>query len=165
MTRGETEKTPEDVRKLVEEAGALALVGSREMGVRTVFDFGPGADMVMADRIQIQQVLINLMRNAMEAMRNSERRELVVTTAPAEPGRVGVSVSDTGHGIPEDVAADLFKPFLTTKPGGMGIGLSISKRIVESHGGTLTMRQNPGGGTVFCFTLPAMSEEHEPDER
>lgn len=165
VTRGETEKAPEDVRKLVEEAGALALVGSREMGVRTVFDFEPGADMVMVDRIQIQQVLINLMRNAMEAMRNCDKRELLVTTAPAEAGRVSITVADTGHGIPEDIAAELFKPFLTTKPGGMGIGLSISKRIVESHGGTLTMQQNPGGGTIFCFTLPAMSEENESDER
>ena len=164
VTRGETEKAPENVRNLVEESGALALVGSRELGVRTVFDFRSGAEMVMADRIQIQQVLINLMRNAMEAMRKSETRELVVTTALAEEGRVSISVSDTGHGIPEDVATELFKPFLTTKPGGMGIGLSISKQIVESHGGTLTMRQKPEGGTVFCFTLPAMSAEYEPDE-
>ena len=76
VTRGDTEKAPEDIRKLVEEAGALALVGSRERGVRSVFDFAPGAELVLADRVQIQQVLINLMRNAMEAMRDSEPRLL-----------------------------------------------------------------------------------------
>ena len=164
VTYGETEKAPEDVRKLVEEAGALALVGSREVGVRTVFDFRPGARMVLADRVQIQQVLINLMRNAMEAMRDSEKRELVVTASPEGADIVTLTVSDTGHGIPDDITADLFKPFLTTKPGGMGIGLSISRRIVESHGGTLTMTQRPEGGTVFRFTLPALSEKDEHDE-
>ena len=159
VTRGETEKAPEDIRKLVEEAGALALVGSRERGVRSVFDFAPGADMVMADRVQIQQVLINLMRNAMEAMRDSERRELLVRTFPNGKGRIVVEVADTGPGIPNEIAAQLFKPFVTTKSGGMGVGLSISKRIVEAHGGELSVSRNDNGGATFRFSLAAIEDE------
>lgn len=165
VTRGETEKQPEDLHRLVEEAGALALVGSRELGVRTVFDFDSGPRTVLVDRIQIQQVLINLMRNAMEAMKESEVRELVVRITPGEGGEAAVEVSDTGGGVPEEVASQLFKPFLTTKPGGMGVGLSISKRIIESHGGELTMRRNEKGGATFRFTLPAATQQELEDER
>ncbi|RVJ94437.1 oxygen sensor histidine kinase FixL, partial [Sinorhizobium meliloti] len=146
VTKGETEKAPEDIRKLVEESAALALVGSREQGVRTVFEYLPGAEMVLVDRIQVQQVLINLMRNAIEAMRHVDRRELTIRTMPADPGEVAVVVEDTGGGIPEEVAGQLFKPFVTTKASGMGIGLSISKRIVEAHGGEMTVSKNEAGG-------------------
>ncbi len=159
VTRGETEKAPQDIRKLVEEAGALALMGSRERGIRSVFDFAPGAELVTVDRVQIQQVLINLIRNAMEAMRDSERRELVVRTAMDGPERVLVEVSDTGPGISEEIEARLFQPFVTSKPGGMGIGLSISKRILEAHGGELTASRNGDGGATFRFTLPAAPVE------
>lgn len=162
VTRGETEKQPEDLHKLVEEAGALALVGSRELGVRTVFDFKSGPKVVLVDRVQIQQVLINLMRNAMEAMKESEARELVVRIMQGEGDEAMVEVSDTGSGVPDDVAAQLFQPFVTTKPGGMGIGLSISKRIIEAHGGELTMQRNEKGGATFRFTLPA-GKEQEPE--
>ncbi len=159
VTKGETEKAPEDIRKLVEEAAALALVGSREQGVRTVFEYLPGAEMVMVDRIQVQQVLINLMRNAIEAMRHVDRRELTLRTMPADPGEVAVVVEDTGGGIPEEMAGQLFKPFITTKASGMGIGLSISKRIVEAHGGEMSVSKNAAGGATFRFTLPAYVEE------
>lgn len=157
VMRGEIERAPEDIRKLVEEAGALALVGSRERGVRTIFDFQPGADMVMVDRIQIQQVLINLMRNAMEAMRDSDKRELVVRTVPNDKS-VLVEVSDTGPGISEEISSQLFRPFVTTKAGGMGIGLSISKRIIEAHGGVISVTGNHNGGATFHFTLPAYED-------
>jgi two-component system, LuxR family, sensor kinase FixL len=156
VTRGDTEKQPEDLHKLVEEAGALALVGSREMGVRTVFDFKSGPRVVLVDRVQIQQVLINLMRNAMDAMKESEVRELVVRISQGTVDQAMVEVSDTGTGVPAEVAALLFQPFVTTKPGGMGIGLSISKRIVEAHGGELAMERNEKGGATFRFTLPAV---------
>ncbi|MDW9630918.1 sensor histidine kinase FixL [Sinorhizobium meliloti] len=159
VTKGETEKAPEDIRKLVEESAALALVGSREQGVRTVFEYLPGAEMVLVDRIQVQQVLINLMRNAIEAMRHVDRRELTIRTMPADPGEVAVVVEDTGGGIPEEVAGQLFKPFVTTKASGMGIGLSISKRIVEAHGGEMTVSKNEAGGATFRFTLPAYLDE------
>lgn len=164
VSRGETEKRPEDIRTLVEEAGALALVGARELGVRTVFDFATGVGMVTADRVQIQQVLINLIRNAMEAMRDSSTRELVVRIAPEGEGMVGIEVSDTGPGVPEDVAARLFSPFVTSKSDGMGIGLSISQRIVEFHGGEIGMRRNEKGGATFHFTLPAVSPADSEEE-
>ena len=160
VTRGETEKQPEDLKQLVEEAAALALVGSREAGIRTVFEFGTETRTVMVDRVQIQQVLINLLRNAMEAMRRSERRELLVRISAApDPELVEIEVSDTGPGLSDDVAQQLFKPFVTTKPGGMGVGLSISKRIVEAHGGTIVMERNAQGGATFRFTVPAIDQE------
>lgn len=159
VTKGETDKAPQNIRQLVEEAGALALVGSREKGVRTVFDYRPGAEMVMVDHIQIQQVLTNLMRNAIEAMKHAPEKELIVRTQPGGPGEVAVIVEDTGSGIPEEISAQLFRPFTTTKPGGMGIGLSISKRIVEAHGGTMTVSHTASGGASFRFTLPAYDEK------
>ncbi|WP_432420032.1 PAS domain-containing sensor histidine kinase [Nitratireductor mangrovi] len=165
VTRGETEKQPEDIRKLVEEAGALALVGSRELGVRTLFDFQDGPVSVMIDRVQIQQVLINLIRNALEAMKDSERRELSVHVGASAGGGILVEIADTGGGVSDEVVDQLFKPFTTSKPGGMGIGLSISKRIVEAHGGELTMRPNERGGATFSFTLPAIEDQDAPDEQ
>jgi two-component system, LuxR family, sensor kinase FixL len=160
VTRGETEKQPEDIKNLVEEAGALALVGSREAGIHTVFDFRARAETVIVDRVQIQQVLINLMRNAVEAMRHCERRELTVRTIDSEtPDMIEIEVFDTGPGLSDDVAQQLFKPFVTTKPGGMGVGLSISKRIVEAHGGEITMERNEHGGASFRFTLPTAHRE------
>lgn len=161
VTRGETEKRPEDIKNLIEEAGALALVGSRERGIRTAFEFAPQDDLVLADRVQVQQVLTNLMRNAMEAMKDSDRRDLRVRTLPQIEHRITVEVSDTGPGISDEIAAQLFQPFVTTKPGGMGIGLSISRRIIQSHGGDLVVRKNDSGGATFAFTLPTM--EHPVD--
>lgn len=163
VTKGETEKAPENLRQLVEEAGALALVGSREKGVRSVFDFASGGDHVMVDRIQIQQVLTNLMRNAVEAMRDSPRKELRVGIKPKQGGDVEVVVEDSGTGIPDEIADQLFKPFTTTKAGGMGIGLSISKRIIEAHGGQITVARSSLGGARFSFTLPAYEEDDHGD--
>jgi len=158
VTRGDTERRPEDIKRLIEEAGALALVGSRERGIKSVFDFGPEDDVVIADRVQIQQVLINLMRNAMEAMRDSPTRLLTVTTRSGAEGRLTVTVADTGPGIADDIAPQLFQPFVTSKANGMGVGLSISRRIIESHGGELTVQRNEAGGATFTFTLPLMTE-------
>ena len=160
VTHGATDKTPEDIRSLIEEAGALALVGSREMGVRSVFEFTAGDSLALVDRVQIQQVLMNLMRNAMEAMRNSERRELVVRTS-LDDGYVVVEVSDTGPGISEEIADRLFQPFVTSKSTGMGIGLSISRRIVESHGGEISVSRNGNGGATFRFTLPTAGKDQD----
>jgi two-component system sensor kinase FixL len=157
VMRGVSEVGPEDIRTLIEEAGTMALIGSREGGVKASFDFGDGAMVVMADRVQIQQVLINLMRNAIEAMRDGARRELMVRASRLGPDVV-VEVADTGPGIAEDIAQRLFKPFVTSKATGMGIGLSISKRIVEAHGGTIAAFRNENGGATFRFTLPSHKE-------
>jgi two-component system sensor kinase FixL len=161
-TRGDTDKGPEDLNKLIEEAAGLALVGSRERGVRTEFDFSGEARHVLADRVQIQQVLINLMRNAVEAMSDSPRRELTVRTRHGPGETMQVEVADTGPGIASEILGELFQPFVTTKPGGMGIGLSISRRIIQSHGGELDYRRNEAGGSTFRFTLPLVAgSEHE----
>jgi two-component system sensor kinase FixL len=163
VTKGETEKAPQNIRHLVEEAGALALVGSREKGVRSVFDFASGADHVMVDRIQIQQVLTNLMRNAVEAMKDSPRKELRVSIVPSDGQQLTVTVEDSGPGIAEEIASQLFKPFTTTKAGGMGIGLSISRRIVEAHGGEMIVSTSSLGGASFSFTLPEYDGEDDAD--
>ena len=93
------------------------------------------------------------MRNAIEAMHDSARKELLVTAKEIDGDMIEVSVADTGAGISEEIADRLFQPFVTTKPAGMGVGLSISKRIIEAHGGKMWVEPNPGGGTVFRFTL------------
>jgi two-component system sensor kinase FixL len=163
VSRGESERRVESLTKLIEEASALALVGAKELELRVRFQLDPGADAVLADRVQVQQVLLNLMRNAADAMRESERRELVVSSKVAADGMVEVAVADTGPGIDEDVAPQLFKPFVTTKRHGMGVGLSISRTIIDAHGGRIWFEPNPGGGTVFRFTLPVVREEERSD--
>jgi two-component system sensor kinase FixL len=163
VARGEGERRVEDVKKLVEEASALALVGVKDKDVRVHFEFDPRIDFVLADKVQIQQVLLNLMRNAIEAMEDSEKRELVVSTLQAPDDMVEISVADTGAGISPDISAQLFQPFITTKRQGMGVGLSISRTIVEAHGGSIAPRPNPGGGTVFSFTLRAVTKEEAGD--
>lgn len=159
VARGESERRVESLKKLVEEASALALVGAKDRGVRVRFDFDPTADLVLADKVQIQQVILNLIRNAIEAMETSERRELVLSTAAAEDGMVAIRVADTGPGIAPEIADQLFQPFITTKAQGMGVGLSISRTIIEAHGGQITVEPNAGGGTVFCFTLRVVTKE------
>jgi two-component system sensor kinase FixL len=158
VSRGETEKRPENINKLVEEASALALVGAKEQGVKTVFRFDTRAGPVLVEKVQIQQVLLNLIRNAIEAMQGCARKELVVETVLLDHGMVEVRVADTGSGLAQEIVPRLFQPFATTKPTGMGVGLSISKRIVEAHGGELWAEPNPGGGTLFRFTLEPSTE-------
>ena len=155
VSRGETEKRFERVAQLIEEASALALVGGRERGVITRFEFDHQAQSVMVDRVQVQQILVNLLRNAMDAMQSSSRRELTVAVRSNSEGMVEIVVSDTGPGIAEEVADKLFQPFVTTKPSGMGVGLSISRTIAEAHGGNLWVESNPAGGASFHLTLPA----------
>ncbi len=164
---GEVDTRLEDLAKLAEEAGALALVGARERDIHVRFRFDPLLPHVLVDRIQIQHVLLNLIRNAVEAMTQDQagdgalprRRELLVTAASAGPDRVEVGVFDTGPGIAPDIAGRLFSSFVSTKPGGMGMGLSICRSIVEAHGGRLWAESNPGGGAVFRFTLPTVPLE------
>jgi two-component system sensor kinase FixL len=163
VARGETERRVEDVKKLIEEASALALVGAKDKGVRVRFDFDSRSDFVLADKVQIQQVLLNLMRNAIDAMEGGERRELAISTLPVTENMVEISVADTGSGISPEISAQLFQPFVTTKTQGMGVGLSISRTIIEAHGGSITPRPNPGGGTIFSFTLPVVTKKEVTD--
>jgi len=163
VSRGETERRVESVKKLIEEASALALVGAKEHGVRVAFRLDPRRDFVLVDKVQVQQILINLIRNAMEAMEASAQKELLITSAPHEANFLEISVADTGSGIAPEIAAQLFQPFVTTKPQGMGVGLSISRSIVENHGGQMRVEPNGGGGTVFRFTLPSVTPEELPD--
>jgi two-component system, LuxR family, sensor kinase FixL len=159
VARGEPEWRIESIKRLVEEASALALVAAKEHAIRVTFQLDPSLDLVLVDKIQVEQVLLNLLRNALEAMETSERRELVISTAPAANDMITVSVADTGSGIDPNVMTQLFQPFVTTKRQGMGIGLSISRTIVESHGGEIKAEPNPGGGTIFRFTLRAVAHE------
>jgi two-component system, LuxR family, sensor kinase FixL len=157
--RGDSERRVESVKKLIEEASALALVGTKDQRIRVRFQFDPTIDLVLVDKIQIQQVVLNLIRNAVEAMAASDVRELTISTAAEDDDMVAVDVADTGSGIAPERMSQLFQPFLTEKPHGMGVGLSICRTIVEAHGGRITVEQNPGGGTIFRFTLRAALRE------
>src|SRR6185369_9555170 len=140
--------------QLITEANALALVGSREHGIDVQVSLDPKAEAVFVDRVQVQQVLLNLIRNAIEAMIDSPIRSLNISSSAGPAGFVTVSVEDTGSGIAETIAPQLFQPFVTSKQSGMGIGLSICRTIVEAHGGRIWFEPGSNGGTAFHFTLP-----------
>ena len=159
VARGDSERRIESLRRVVEEAGALALVVAKERTTAITVELDPRVDDVLIDKVQIQQVLLNLLRNAIEAMQDSARRAIVVASAPAADGMVRVSVADSGPGMAPEVMAKLFQPFVTTKSQGMGIGLSISRTIIAAHGGEITAEANPAGGTVFRFTVPGAEPE------
>ncbi len=163
VAKGEADRRIESLPKLLEEAGALAMVGAKERSVRLRYELDPSVDLVLADKVQIQQVALNLIRNGIEAMEESPRKEVVVGARPVADDMVEVWVSDTGHGISDEAAEQLFQPFMTTKSHGMGIGLSISRTIVEAHGGRIWVEPNPGGGAVFRFTLRGVREEELAD--
>ena len=154
VRKGESERRVEPVGKMIEEAAALALIGVRDSGINVKLQIAPNLPDVSVDKIQVQQVVVNLVRNAIEAMVQCDRRELTVSAVPTEEGAIEVAVADTGTGIAPEIAERLFQPFVTTKPQGMGVGLSICRSIVETHGGELRAELNPGGGTIFRFSLP-----------
>ncbi len=161
VARGESDRQVEDIRALVEEASALALVGAREAGVQFTLQAADDVPPVLADKVQVQQVILNLMRNAIEAMSDGAARELTVTIHSVAGDMVQIDVSDTGSGIASDILPDLFQPFVTSKPHGMGVGLSISRTIMEAHGGQLWAEPRPGGGTIFHMTLRAIAPGRE----
>ena len=158
VAKGDTERMLEDVNAVVEEASALALIGTAGRGIALRRDFTPKQPPVLVDKIQIHQVITNLIRNSVDALEAVERRQILIRTRRAGLQQVEVSVADSGPGLDPDVAARLFQPFVTTKPGGMGIGLSICRSIVEAHGGKLRASENPGGGAVFSMILPVSAQ-------
>ncbi len=153
VSHGKVTVQAEHLPQLIDEACVLAFVDENALGVRHRLELDPDAQWVRADRIQIQQVLINLVRNAVEAMTGDALREVVISTR-LDRAMVEVAVADTGAGISPEHLATLFSEFMTTKRGGMGLGLPISRTIVEAHGGKLWAENRPEGGAVFRFTLP-----------
>ena len=160
IARGESDRRIESLQRLITEASALALVGAGDQNVEVDVRLDPSADRVLVDRIQIQQVLLNLIRNAIEAMEQSPVRRLMVYSERESGGLVRITVADSGPGLTEEVARRLFEPFQTTKESGMGLGLSISATIIAAHGGRIWAEPSNLGGTAFHFTvIDADSEE------
>jgi two-component system sensor kinase FixL len=149
-----SERTPENLNKIVEESIALAFVGAAHANVKMKLDLDPRLPAIEVDRIQIQQVLINLFKNGIEAMASVEKRELMVATGPDEAGSLQITIRDTGPGLSSEVMAKLFQPFVTTKETGMGIGLTICQSIVEAHGGHIFVLEDGLPGAGFRIRLP-----------
>ncbi|HTZ76424.1 MAG TPA: MASE4 domain-containing protein [Stellaceae bacterium] len=162
VKKTEATKRSENLSAVIDEAWSLAVIGAQNRAIEVKLDLDPGLPAALIDKVQIQQVLLNLMRNAIEALAESERRLIIVATTAAADGMIEVSLADTGPGLAEEVRERLFQPFVTTKAEGMGIGLSICRSIVEAHGGRLWVTPNPGGGTVFRFTVPRAPAVEEP---
>jgi two-component system sensor kinase FixL len=163
VSRRESEKRVESLAKLMEEAGALGLTGAREQNILLRLELDSTCDSVLVDRVQIQQVLVNLFRNALEAMADSPERELTASSMKTSDDMVELSISDTGHGFSETALTNLFETFFTTKETGMGVGLSISRSIVEAHGGRMWAETNDSGGATFRLTLPIAPTEDSSD--
>ena len=158
LTHGRTDHQIESLPKLVTEANALALIGTREHDIDVRVHLDPRAESVFVDRVQVQQVLFNLIRNAVEAMIGRPVRLLTISSAATPAGFVTVAIEDSGAGIAPELADKLFQPFITSKKAGMGIGLSLCRTIVEAQGGRIWFESSPDSGTVFRFTLPTGGE-------
>jgi two-component system sensor kinase FixL len=153
ISRGETEHRVESLERVINEASALALVGAGERGVELELKLDPAVERAIIDRIQVQQVIFNLVRNAIEAMAASPVRRVRISTSRMDGDHVRISIEDSGPGLPADVADRLFQPFLSTKAEGMGVGLSICHTIVTAHGGRIWTEPSSLGGIAFHFTL------------
>jgi two-component system sensor kinase FixL len=151
-------REPADLGQIVEESLALAFVSAASAGVTVVLHLDSTLPPVLADRVQIQQLLFNLIRNSLEAMQSSPKRELILETRRIPGGLAEVSVQDNGPGLDASVARDLFKPFTTNKDGGMGVGLTICQTIVEAHGGHIWLVHSGSDGAIFRFSLPLSPE-------
>jgi two-component system sensor kinase FixL len=159
IDKRDSERSLESPATLI--ADAVMLLGTLDESIKLETIVPSHVPAVLIDRIQLQQVLVNLLRNAIEAMRGSARRELTLRVSARGNDMVEISLQDTGPGLPQQVAARLFQPFVTSKTEGMGVGLSICHSIVTDHGGTIWAEPAPGGGTIFRFTLPTAEEVRE----
>jgi two-component system, LuxR family, sensor kinase FixL len=158
VARGTLERRPENLEEVIAEALELASSTVQKAGAHASMEATAPIAPVLIDRVQIQQVIINLVRNAVEAMERSSIRRVRINSV-ASPDGLRVDIADTGPGLPEDIASRLFEPFVTNKDSGMGLGLSICKDIIESHGGRLWAEPNAPQGTIFSFVLPVYSAE------
>ena len=158
IKRGETVRGPEKLRTLLAEGAALALIGMQSGGIDMDVQVDARIDKVLVNRVQLQQVIINLVKNAVEAMHGLPVRILRLTAAPDADGKVEVVVADSGPGLDPAMSRTLFTPFTTSKPAGMGVGLSISQTIIEGHGGRIWATPSQWGGTAFHFTLDRADE-------
>jgi two-component system, LuxR family, sensor histidine kinase DctS len=147
-----------DLNTIVDRAVTMLVNSSRQSNVRIQRALHEGLPLVIGDRVMLEQVLVNLVRNAIEAVNevDVERREITISTRPLE-GQVLLTVDDTGPGVPSELQARLFEPFSSTKNKGMGMGLNVSKSIVEQHIGRIWFEPNPAGGARFCVSLPVAS--------
>jgi two-component system sensor kinase FixL len=143
---------------VIEESIALAMVARKQADLKISLELEGSALTALVDKVQIQQVLLNLIRNAAEAMEGQPRQEIRLVSRRAGTD-AEISVIDSGPGLAPEVSAQLFQPFVTTKADGMGVGLSICRTIVEAHSGRLWCEENPSGGTIFRFTLPQLANE------
>lgn len=153
VRKQKTAKSLHDVNKIVQDAGALAIIGADADGVEVKWDLATNIGEMLLDRVQIQQVVTNLIRNAIDAMKDMPKRILTISTVACESG-VEVSVADTGSGLDEKTKTKLFEPFVTSKQDGLGVGLSISKAIIDAHQGKIFATDRESGGCVFTFKLP-----------
>ena len=155
IARGDSDKCVENLRGLINEANALALIGVAELGIDIRIAIDDRISGVLVDKVQVQQVLVNLIRNAVEALTDAPVRRLTISAVPTADQMVQVSVVDTGPGLNDEVESKLFRPFVSTKDAGMGLGLSICQTIIEAHNGRIWLDKPAEGGTAFRFTLAA----------
>jgi two-component system sensor kinase FixL len=158
IEKREPNRLKEDLARTIEEAIRLGMMDAADRNIHLDLRTEAGLPPALIDRTQIQQVVINLMKNAAEAMEHSPRRQMTVSLRAVSPDFLQVAVADTGPGLDKEIADKLFQPFMTTKKTGMGMGLNICRGIVEAHGGRLWAEENPGGGTVFRFNVPVAKE-------
>jgi two-component system sensor kinase FixL len=156
VRKGDAVRKPENLSVVIQDAITLAQIGSHR-GTIVQTNLSEEAEWATVNRIQIQQVLVNLIRNAMEAM-NGSRGQITVQTQLTAPDMIEVSVADNGPGLPEKLNGDVFKPFVTTKPQGMGVGLAICRSIIEAHGGKIWVESPPNDGAIFHFTVPGPND-------
>ena len=163
VSRGEPDKAVHHLHELIAEACELTNAIAKAINAQVVLNLDAKNDRVLADRIQIQQVIVNLKRNAIEAMSASTKRQLTISTSLTEDGMIRTDIVDTGAGFPDDGKKHLFEPFMSNKAHGMGVGLTISRSIVEAHYGELWGGSNPDGGAILSFTLPLADHDELPE--